>query len=376
MSPLPVENAIKVLLIEDDEEDFILIHHLLTGIKSSRYETTWAQEYEEALDELMHGCYDVCLLDYRLGPRNGLDVLHRVQDCYYERPPIIVLTGQGDYEVDLEAMKSGAADFLVKDRITDTMLERSIRYAIDRKKSEDALRESEKQLDYLSAQLLVVQENERRKVAAELHDNLGQVLTAIKYNIEGVMNRVPPGASFAGDLEAVIPLMQGAVDSVRRIYTQLRPSVLDDLGIKAAISWYSREFESANEQIVVAKELDLNEEQVPDSLKLVIFRIVQEAMDNISAHSCASRADVSLSVDDGGLRLRIADDGTGFDVTAKMSQTSSSSGLGLRSIKRRAELSGGAIRIVSKPGSGTDIIVNWPLGLGNATAPKNQGGTP
>ncbi len=357
---LPAEKRIKVLLIEDDEEDFILIHHLLAGIESSQYEIVWAQEYEEALNELMHGTYDVCLLDYRLGLRSGLDVLHQVQDCR-EKPPIIVLTGQGDYEVDVEAMKSGAADFLIKDRITDSMLERSIRYAIGRKKAEDALRESEKQLDYISAQLLLVQENERRKVAAELHDNLGQILTAIKYNIEGVMNRIPPGASFAGDLEAVIPIMQGAVDSVRRIYTQLRPSVLDDLGIKAAISWYSREFESANKKITIARDLDLEEEQVPGSLKLVIFRIVQEAMDNISAHSCASSAEVSLAIDDGSLRLKITDDGTGFDVAVKMSETSSASGLGLRSIKRRAELSGGAIKIVSEPGGGTNIIVDWPL---------------
>ncbi|MEN6441052.1 MAG: response regulator [Syntrophobacter sp.] len=350
---------IRTLLIEDDEDDYVLISGILSDVASAHYTVTWIQSFEGALDELGKGEYDICLLDYRLGSRNGLEVLQNVSDSP-DRPPIIVLTGQGDYQVDVEAMRCGAADYLVKDHLDENTLERTIRYAIERKKAEDAIRESERQLDYLSSQLLAVQENERRKVAAELHDNLGQVLSAIKYNIENVLNRMPRCDACSQDLQQVIPLIQGAVEHVRSIYTQLRPTLIDDLGVKATLSWYCREFENTNRQINVEKELVIEEEDIPESLKLVIFRIVQEAMENVAAHSCANNVWLTLSCEDAGLCLQVRDDGNGFEVAARMSQTHSESGLGLRSMKRRAELSGGAIDVYSKNGVGTRIQVLWP----------------
>ncbi|MGA2402516.1 MAG: response regulator, partial [Syntrophobacteraceae bacterium] len=168
---------IRVLLIEDDEDDCIVLEGLLAGVPSTKYEITWTQTYEDGLKKLERGIYDICLLDYHLGPRSGLEILGMVEDSA-ERPPIIILTGQGDYTLDLKAMKYGAADFLVKDQMSGPVLERAIRYSIERKKSKDELRESERQLKHLSSALLKVQEIERRTVAAELHDNLGQLLTA------------------------------------------------------------------------------------------------------------------------------------------------------------------------------------------------------
>ncbi len=191
---------IRVLLIEDDEDDCILLDRLLAEVSSAQYEVTWIQTYEDGLKELERGIYDVCLLDYHLGSRSGLEILSMVEESP-ETPPIIVLTGQGDYLVDLKAMKYGAADFLVKDQMSGPLLERAIRYSMDRKKSKDALLESETQLKHLSSALLKVQENERRMVAAELHDDLGQLLTAIKFNIESVLVRMDPGESCTADLE-------------------------------------------------------------------------------------------------------------------------------------------------------------------------------
>ena len=225
---------IKVLLIEDDEDDCIVLDGLLAEVPSAKYEVTWTQTYEDGLKKLESGIYDVCLLDYHLGPRSGLEILGMVEESA-ERPPIIILTGQGDYTVDLKAMQYGAADFLLKDEMSGPLLERAIRYAIERKKSNDALRESEKQLKHLSSALLKVQEMERRAVAAELHDNLGQLLTAIKFNIESVMMRMDPGQSCTEDLKAIIPTIQTAVEQVRNMYTELMPTVLEDLGILPAL---------------------------------------------------------------------------------------------------------------------------------------------
>lgn len=350
---------IRVLLIEDDEDDSVLIRGILSEIPSAVYDVTWAETYDDALMGLREGRYDICLMDYRLGKRTGLELLRKVSD-YADKPPIIFLTGQGDYRVDIEAMKSGAADYLVKDHLNDPMLERTIRYAIERRRSEKALRESERQLEYLSSQLLAVQENERRKVATELHDNLGQLLTAIKYNIESVINRLPEDANCACNLEQVIQLIQGAVEQVRRIYTQLRPTVLDDLGVKAALTWFCREFEDANARISVNKHFEIEEEDVPENLKLTMFRIVQDAMDNIAAHSYAQNVWLSLSHEDGFLNLSIRDDGNGFNVGVELSSMSSEGGLGLRSMKRRAELSGGILAVISEIGTGTTVRVKWP----------------
>lgn len=346
---------VRLLLIEDDEDDSILIRGLLSEIDSVRYDIHWVSTYEDALRELNKSdSYDVCLLDYRLGMRDGLEILQQTS-WLHDRPPIIVLTGQGDYDIDMEAMRSGAADYLVKGQIDERTLERSLRYAMERKKSQDALRESEKELSHLSSQLLVVQENERRKIAAELHDNLGQNLTAIKFKIESFLalsNKV--GAS---DFESVVPMIQEAVEQVRNIYTQLRPSLLDDFGVTATISWYCRELGDTHQGIRLAREVMVPEEEIPDGLKLVIFRIFQDAMDNILTHSRADRAWVLLEKRNGKLWLEVKDNGSGFDVR----QASPECGLGLLAMKKRAELSGGALNIESEIGKGTLIQVWWPV---------------
>lgn len=349
--------SIKLLLIEDDEDDYMLIRSLLSGITATKYQISWTSTYEGALKELHEGDYDVCLMDYRLGSRDGLEILRNVAG-YREMPPMIVLTGYGDYDVDMEAMRHGAADYLVKDQINEHLLERSIRYSIERKKTEDALRESEKRLKHLSAQLLAFQENERRKLATELHDNMSQTLIAIKFSIENILTRVSQENAF-NHLRELVPMIQGAIEGVRNIYTQLRPSVLDDFGAMAAINWFCREFENTNPSIAVSKELAVSEEEIPDSIKLTIFRIVQESMDNIAAHSFASTASIRLYKREHQIGLRIEDDGDGFDVDAVMSQTHRG-GLGLISMKRRAELSGGVLDIRSERGNGTSIHVVWP----------------
>jgi signal transduction histidine kinase len=349
-----------VLLIEDDEDDYVVLFNLLTEVPAARYKITWIQTYEEGLRELGKSGYDVCLLDYLLGVRNGLEILSTLEESP-ERPPIIVLTGQGDYHVDLKAMQYGASDYLLKTELTGHTLERAIRYAMERKKSRDALRESEKQLRRLSSALLKVQENERRMLATELHDNLGQLLTAIKYNIEGVLARMDPRASHTRDLNALIPNIQAAVEQVRSMYTGLMPTALEDLGILATLNWFCREFQEDHPHIQLERKLTADEQDISADLRLVIFRIAQDALKNIAAHSRADSAKVSLISENGSIRLDIGDNGIGFDVFHVMSTACSNCGLGLMSMKRRAELSGGSFQIDSSEGRGTSISVRWSL---------------
>ena len=351
---------IGVLLIEDDEDDYFLVGRLLAEISSARYKLTWIQTCEEGLKELEKGTYDVCLLDYHLGSKSGLEILSKVEESQ-ATPPIIVLTGHGDYLVDLKAMKYGAADYLVKDQMSEHLLERAIRYSMDRKRSKDALLESERQLKHLSSALLKVQENERKMVAAELHDNLGQLLTAIKFKIESVLVRMDLDQSCNRDLNSIILNIQLAVEQVRNMYTQLMPTLLDDLGILATLSWFCRKFREGHPNIEAELELKVSEQEISADLRLVIFRIVQEALNNAAAHSKANCARVSLIIENGYIKLDVGDNGTGFDVSQAMSLACENSGLGLMSMKRRAELSGGSFEIVSSEDGGTFVRVRWPL---------------
>ncbi len=130
---------IKVLLIEDDEDDYIMTRDMLGASKRRKYDLQWITDAEEGLEAVMQGDYDVCLLGFRLGGSTGLELLRRAVSRGCETP-IILFTGQMDHDTDIEAIKSGAADYLVKQQISPLLLERAIYHAIERKQAKKRLR--------------------------------------------------------------------------------------------------------------------------------------------------------------------------------------------------------------------------------------------
>jgi len=238
-----------------------------------------------------------------------------------------------------------------------------IRDITDRKKADEALRESEKQLRYLSSQLLSAQESERKRIARELHDGIGQSLSAIKFSVENTLKQteketVRPGVK---SLEAVIPMIQASIEEVRRIAMDLHPSILDDLGILATITWFCREFQSIYSGVRIEKQINIQENQVPDPLKTVTYRVLQEALNNVAKHSEADLVSLSLRKTDGAIELVIEDNGLGFDLEDVLSVESARRGLGLASMKERTELSGGSFAIESVKGKGTIVRALWPV---------------
>lgn len=231
----------------------------------------------------------------------------------------------------------------------------------ERKRAEEALRQSERDLRILSSQLLIAQEKERKRVAGELHDGIGQSLTAIKFGVENALKQMDKKMAEAStkSLEAIIPLAQETVEEVRRIQTDLRPSMLDDLGILATISWFCREFQTIYSSIRIEKQINIQEDEVPELLKTVIYRVLQEAMNNIAKHSRADLVGFCLRKIDGLIELAIEDNGLGFDVENALSLKNSTRGLGLSSMKERTELSGGVFTVESTPGQGTVIRASW-----------------
>ena len=225
----------------------------------------------------------------------------------------------------------------------------------ERKRAEQQLKESEERLRHLSSQLLIAQENERKLLASEIHDSLGGSLGAIKFRMEQVLQK-----GDSSDAESIIPMIQKAIEESRRIQMALRPSSLDDLGILPTLNWFFREFQKTYSSIHIKTQMNIEEKDVPDHLKTVIYRICQEAFNNVAKHSKAEVATLSLKKTD-KIEMVIEDNGRGFDLEEKLFAENPGRGLGLTSMRERAELTGGSFAIESIHGSGTTIRVSWPL---------------
>jgi two-component system sensor histidine kinase UhpB len=232
----------------------------------------------------------------------------------------------------------------------------------ERREAEEALRKSDKELRVLSNQLLSTEEKERKRIARELHDGIGQALSAIKFSVENALLEVRAAANpiDPGSLEAVIPLTRKTIEEVRRIVEDLRPSILDDLGILATIGWFCREFQNVYAGIRIETTIDVEEDEVPLYLKTTIYRILQEALNNVAKHSRANFVHLQLKKTDSNLNLSIQDNGRGFNLDKTMALKTSRRGFGLASMRERAELSGASFSMDSTPGKGTTISIKWP----------------
>jgi signal transduction histidine kinase len=229
------------------------------------------------------------------------------------------------------------------------------------------LKRMELELRELSARLLKVQEDERRRVARDLHDGICQTLTATRLAIESHLGDAPMPAlerrASVLRLRESVTAMREAVDEVRRISTDLRPAMLDDLGLLATLRWYLGELAQRHPDLEIRQHLGVAEAEVPDGLKTTIFRLLQEATSNVVRHSGGSALDIHLTAEEGVLCLAVVDDGVGFDPGSVGLQVNGRGhfGLGLSSMRERTGLSGGAFRLLSVPGGGTRVEACWRL---------------
>jgi len=231
-----------------------------------------------------------------------------------------------------------------------------------RKQTETLLRESEKRLRLLSSRLVEAQEDERRLVARELHDSIGGKLTAIKYGIEKKLSKSEPSAPAIGvSMEDILSVVNDAIDETRRVSKNLRPSTLDNLGLLRTINGLCREFEDLS-GISIRKDVRIQENEVPELLKITIYRILQEALNNAVKHSDADLLSVRLTEDTGGIELTVEDNGKGFLIEEAQRDENSACGLGIDNMKERAELTGGRLTLRSEPNQGTVVRVIWPYG--------------
>lgn len=244
--------------------------------------------------------------------------------------------------------------------------------------TEGVLRVARNELLRISARHLTLQERERRRIAADLHDGLGQSLSLLKMSIDRIAGLLSAGEteSAAECLNRLKCKVEDATEELRRIAMNLRPAMLDSLGILDTLSWYLRELKASCPNATIEPDLRVDEADVPRSLRTPIFRIVQEASSNAIRHAGADRIRVGLARRLGALELTIGDNGRGFDPAAQVRRDASNAGLGLRSMKERAELSRGIYELKSAPGSGTEIRVAWPRSPKDAVADRAAGSAP
>ncbi len=220
---------------------------------------------------------------------------------------------------------------------------------------------SQTRIRWMANQLLTIQENERKRIATDLHDGLGQSLNMIKFTLAEAEKLLAAGAinEASEALQRLKKKVHGVLDEARQISMDLRPPMLDDIGIIATLSWFCRELETTCPGMKVEKDISVHESHVPDQLKITIFRIIQEATSNIVKYAKANLIRISLKNAGSALHFSIEDNGIGFDPESVAIRTGSDRGLGLLSMKERAGLSGGAYSMQSVQGQGTRIQVSW-----------------
>jgi signal transduction histidine kinase len=250
----------------------------------------------------------------------------------------------GDRRFRGKAFKAGEGLGVVWTDVTET------------RRTRDELAEARSELSGLATHLIQAREEERKNVAREIHDELGQALTAIDMELRWIARRHGSAPSELGDrIVGLLERSSEAVKTVQRIASELRPDILDRLGLAAALEWLAEE-QSRHHAIVTNTEISIDEALIGEKTATALFRITQEALTNVARHAKAARVDVSLRSNRGAIELKVHDDGIGIGEA----QVSGPESFGLRGMYERVHELAGSISILGQRGLGTRIVVSIP----------------
>ncbi|MEM2126061.1 MAG: GAF domain-containing protein [Candidatus Methanosuratincola sp.] len=271
----------------------------------------------------------------------------------------VPLLAKGKVQGVLDLFSEQPFEFSNEDVVLFTALGQQVGVAIQNARLFEQNRTGRRQLQMLSQQLLEAQERERRHIARELHDEIGQALTAVKVNLQSV-KRLTESSELTSPLNDSIGLVERTLQQVRDLSLDLRPSLLDDLGVVSALRWYiDRQAQRAGFEARFVTNLP--EKRLPSDLETTCFRVVQEALTNILRHAQATEVWIELRQEETTLVLSIRDNGIGFDVETVVQNASGDLGLGILGMKERVQLIGGEINIQSTQPHGTEVLVKFPI---------------
>jgi signal transduction histidine kinase len=313
----------------------------LTGDALWLNKTTWKEftDYEAALDKTTSKARIKALCTYALDKCQAGEIIDVVKNHGY------TLIKRGEWELIENAQRQRAEQEALQKAMGE--LDRMVQARTAE------LRASREQLRALAAHLQTVREEERRSIARELHDEIGQALTAIKLSFE-----LPRTENFDANVSQALASINELIGRVRDLSLELRPAMLDDLGLLAALKWHIDRYSRQVKIQVDFKYTGLNGQRFDMDIETAAYRIVQEALTNVARHAGVDRVEVNVEADNKILRISIKDHGTGFDPNF----VSPSSAMGISGMRERAMMLGGRLEIESVSGTGTLLRAELPLG--------------
>jgi len=350
----------KILLVDDEPKSLYALQQLLATLEQN---LMIAQSGEEALRLALKNDFAVILLDVRMPGIDGFETARLIRSRERSRAtPIIFLTAAADEMNSMfRGYEVGAVDYLMKPVVPE-VLKSKVAVFVELHRKSERLRESEDKLRRLAAHLISVREEERAHIAREIHDELGQVLTGLKMEVTWLARRLKE-APLIEKTDSMCKLIDSSVQTVRKIATGLRPEMLDDMGLVAAVGWQAKEFQKRT-GIRARVKLPPESTKLDIDVATTMFRIFQEILTNVARHSRATRIDVELAIGEKAgekageekVTLEVADNGVGIadaDLNGKKS-------LGLLGMHERALLFGGEVKITGAGGEGTRVLVSIP----------------
>jgi signal transduction histidine kinase len=363
MSTLP-----NILIVDDNSTNLLYLEIILRNIPAHLIKALSGQE---ALEITKNMELSLAILDVQMPEMNGYELAVFLNEERAEnKVPIIFLTANfPENSRMMEGYKAGAVDYIVKP-LNEVILISKIKIFLELywqkqrlventeklKASEEETRIAKQKLEELNQYLIRAIEEERTGISLQVHDELGQSMTALKMDLNWVKQNLQDTEQAPRKIDRMIQMTNDIIRRVQRISSELHPGVLDDLGLVPAIEWYCQEF---MERTGIPCELSLNEiDSESVQLNLALFRIIQEAMTNVIRHANATKVSINLTVQP-DIILTISDNGIGI----KEEKVESGKSFGLIGMRQRADQCGGIIEFSGSPGYGTSIIVRVPKSL-------------
>jgi len=344
-----------ILLVEDDPGHAAAIQRSFQAA---------AEEYRlEIVDTLHAGRCAInrfqpalVLTDYRLPDGKGSDLASLADGAC----PVILMTARGSEEIAVQALKAGVQDYVVKSAETFSHMPETVNHALKEWALLLARKQAEETLRCYSRRLIEMEEDLRKKLATELHDEIARDLAVLGMNISVIGSALADDApkNLPARIEDSATLVEGISRTTRNIMAGLRPPVLDDYGLVSALRWHSDIFSARTGIEVTVRDDGLCPRLQPE-VELALFRITQEALMNTAKHADAKSVAITLGCQSGKVRFSVVDDGKGF--TPPSTPHPQVSGWGMTIMQERAQLVGGHFTFDSQPGLGTSVTVEFPL---------------
>jgi signal transduction histidine kinase len=343
-----------------------------------------ARSGDTAIKRVRYDPPDLILLDILMPGMDGFETCRKLKAIKAAKDiPIIFMTSLTDVEDKVKGFEAGAVDYVTKPLNQEEVLARvkthlrmrdltlSLREKnklletsgqVERDRLFAAISQQREQLRALNQKLNEVQEAERKQLARELHDEMGQALTAISINLAAMAQDLPPNyaKSLSERLKESQMLADQTLEQIRELSFNLRPAMLDDLGLAPTLRWYLKRYQK-RVGITVDLEASSLKERLPVDIETALYRIFQEALTNITRHARASHVELIIRRSKDGVLVEIKDDGCGFEMEQVFGSEASTSGMGLLGMRERTVLLGGIFNLHSAPGAGTQVSIEIPL---------------